>query len=99
MCKQMCHSCIHDCKGESIPSICENFILAPTPEDYLEILHELNSNIKRICEENGLNSGILFKMLKGRQNFIYKYHRVLIENLYERQEYLQYVLEGNDGEE
>lgn len=96
MCKTLCGNCINDCKGESSPSICENFILAPTPEDYLEILHEMNSNLKKICEENGLNVGVMFKMLKRKQIFTYKYHRVLIENLYEKQEYLRY-LEDTDA--
>ena len=100
MCKQTyCYLCLNDCRDMQIMSDCENFILAPTIDEYWEAIHELNTDLKKICSHENLSFNIMMKMLRKKQEFSYRYHKCLIKHLFENEEYLPYILmEDNDGE-
>jgi len=100
MCKKstMCDTCLYDCVLMCEDNKCQNYVLAPTTEEYWEIIHELNTNLRRICKDNNLNFKVMMDMLSNKQRFIYKYHRVLIDNLYESEENQKYIVRFDDGE-
>ena len=96
MCKKntMCQTCLFDCRELNIESNCQNYILAPTIDEYWEIINDLNTNLKKVATEYGLCFNTLMKMLGRKQEFTYRYHKMLIDTLYEKEEYMRYI----DGE-
>ena len=99
MCKESyCFLCKNDCKTTYCHENCENFILAPTNDEYWEGIKELNVDLKKLCNKKKISYNFMMKMLKGRLPWKYKYHCSLISVLYENEAYVKYM-ESFDGEE
>lgn len=98
MCKEkysrVCESCVHDCMEYIMYSKndCENYKIGIDVQEYKDMIKELNVNIKKVCNKNGLSNNCMMNMLSSRQPLTFKYRKVLDSVLFEKEEYLPYIL-------
>ena len=93
---QLCYLCKMDCKEEFPMTTCEFYEKGLTCAEYWRFIKENNVNLRKLCDKYGVKLTILLNMLEGRQNFSYKYRKILDTRVYELQTYEAY-LEEFDG--
>lgn len=86
-----CVTCINDCKRISNINHCDNYHKAKEVSEYIEIIKDLNVNLKRLCNEKKLKYHILLDMLNCKRLFLYKYRYILEQKLYEKDIFLPYI--------
>jgi hypothetical protein len=91
----LCKTCQNDCKNHiKDNNSCEHYVKGRSMSEYLQLIREENINIKRLCKENRfgkqLDSKLMWKMLKGKIDMLYKYRIILENHLYE-DEWIDFV--------
>ena len=88
-----CCECINDCKDYKLDN-CENQNQGRPVYEYVQIIKEQQRNLHKICDKHSLKISIMNKMLKGKERLSYKYRYVLETELFESNEWWNWIKDG-----
>ena len=89
-----CKFCINDCDQYTQNETCQYFKRAKPVSEYLRIIKEENRNLHKFCDKNNLKYSELMKMLRYKTRFKFKYRQLLERFLYQKNEWQQWIEDG-----
>jgi hypothetical protein len=94
MANNSCKICINDCDQYTLNELCGNFKKAKPISEYIKIIREENRNLHKCCDKYNLKYSELMKMLRYKTRFKFKYRKCLEDFLYMKDEWIQWIEDG-----